>query len=125
MWMAVLRSVRISWATVFSKRSRGAPPVLDVSRSYSIVPSSSPCHGPNVTPWAFTAADHPRNRLATTKPAERLGARTSPAYVTACTGGEADAPCSPAVVAGSAGLAAGHRVVGDRRGRRGYRARVA
>src|SRR5262247_1829505 len=123
--MAGFRRVRISWATVSSRRSEGAPLVLDFWPSYSITPCSSPCHGAIVMPCALTVTADPSDTMARRRAAACPGARTSPGNVTAGTGGEADAPGGAAVVAGPAGLPARHRVVSDRLRRRPDRARVA
>ena len=116
---------QISWATVFSKRSSGEPLVLEVSRSYSIVTSSSPCQGAIVMPWALAVAGHPSDRTTRSRRAGRPGAPTSPRDVTTGAGVEADAPGGSAVVAGSAGLPGTHVLMGDRLRRRADRARVA
>ena len=115
---------QISWATVFSKRSSGKPLVLEVSRSYSIVASSSPCQGAIVMPWALAVADHPRDRTTRSRRAGRPGAPTSPRDVTTGTGGEADAPGGSAVVTAPQACPA-LVLMGDRLRRRADRARVA
>src|SRR5262245_53484871 len=122
--MAGFRSLRISWATVFSKRCRGEPFVLDSSLSYSMMPSISPCQGAMVMPCPPAAAGHPSAMPARSRPAD-LDVHTSSGDVTAGASGEADPPGGAPVVAGPAGLPGRHRVVGDRLRRRLDRGRVA